>query len=349
MKIINNLIIILLLFTNLSSCKKSQSENATLRNVILVSPVAIGTSSTGYFSGVLEEGKSVNASFMADGRLTRVLVKEGDRISKGQLLAALDDTDYQIGVNQLRAQFNQMTEEKKRMDEMFNRHNIAPNDYEKFTTGYEQLKLQLEMAENKLGYTKLYAPSSGYIAEKYIEPGELVGAGTPIFKITDDSDLVVIADLPVNMFVNRKNIYNTFGYSATLPDYEIPLSVESFTPDPSNNMLYKMKLLVPSKFSKDLSPGMNMKVVIEMLNNGEEGFSVPSRAVFDEEGAKFIWVFNPVDSTIHKKPVTVTGNPIDSHLNITGLTGEELIVETGVKQLFENEKVNVSKSSDYGL
>lgn len=331
------------------SCHRNDENDKSLRSVILISPEAADENSTGIYSGVIEEGKNVNASFMADGKISKILVKDGDRVSKGQLIAVLDDSDYQIGVNQLKLQFEQMTEEKKRMDEMFNRHNIAPNDYEKFTTGYEQLKLQLEMAENKLSYTRLYAPTSGYISEKFKEPGELVGAGTPIVNITDDSRLLASVNLPVSAYINRNRIVDIYGITPVYPDNSIPLTLESFTPDPSNNMLYTMKLLVPAKFSSELGPGMNISIALKMIETPEGNWNIPARAVFEESGIKYVWAYEPSDSTLHKLPVNITGNQKDKSLTVNGLNGTERIVETGVKQLYEGEKVNVVDKSDFNL
>ena len=339
--------VLLFLFTN---CKnKEQDSDVNLRSVILVSPLPKGDFSSRDYSGTIEEGKSINASFMADGKISSLNVKEGDRVRKGQLLASLDDVDYKIGVNQLRQQLDQMTSEKARMDEMYKRHNIAPNDYEKFSAGYEQLKLQMQMAENKLGYTKLYSPSDGYISEKFMEPGELVGAGTPIYKITDDSKLLANVDLPVNVFLNKEKIIKALGYSQALPDAEIPLTIESFTPDADNNMLYKMKLSIPSKQASLLTPGLNIRVRIEMQDSKEEGFEIPSRAIVKEEGQTYVWVYNPNDSTIQKQNVNITGIPEGKKIIVSGLTGNERIIETGVKQLYEGEKVNVVDNSDFGL
>lgn len=331
------------------SCSNNSNTMTTYRTVRLVSPELASTSNSEGYSGIIEEGKTVNASFMADGKLKKLLVKEGDRVRQGQLLAALDDEDYQIGVSQLMTQFKQMTEEKKRMDEMFARHNIAPNDYEKFSAGYEQLQLQLQMAENKLGYTNLYSPTDGYISEKYMEPGELVGAGTPVFKISDDSKLIAAVDMPVNVYLNRHSISSVSGSSPVFPNEEIPLSVESFTPDPSNNMLYRMKLVVPAKYSQALSPGMNIRVEVTTKNDGQKGVTVPSRSVFDVNGTKYVWVYNPVDSAIFKKEISVIGTSVGNKINVSGLKGDEQIVETGVKQLYEGEKVILSRNSDYGL
>lgn len=330
------------------SDKKSQ-ESTSLRTVRIVQPERIAKTETKNYSGVIEEGKNVNASFMADGKIHSILVKEGDRIKKGQLLATLDDKDYQIGVNQLRTQLNQMTEEKKRMDEMFARHNIAPNDYEKFSAGYEQLQLQMQMAENKLGYTKLYASSDGYVSEKFMEPGELVGAGTPVFKITDDTQYYASVDMPLNVYLNKDKIISAEGISPVFTGMTIPLTIDSFTPDPSDNMLYRMKLIVPSKFAKELVSGMNISIEIITEYADAEGMKVPTRSVFEDNGKRYVWIYNPADSSINKKEITVIGPPLDNKINIAGLTGSEQIVETGVKQLYDGEKVSISNNSDYGL
>ena len=74
-----------------------------------------------------------------------------------------------------------------------------------------------------------------------------------------------------------------------------------------------------------------------------------ARSVFDENGKKFVWIFNPEDSIITKHEITVEGLPEGNKLRVSGLTGKERIVETGVKQLYEGEKVNISHNSDYGL
>ena len=329
--------------------KADNNNEKSLRNVIVTQARPSGEESAKIYSGTLEDKASVNASFMADGRILKTLVKVGDKVRKGQIIATLDDTDYQIGVNQLKAQYRQMTEEKKRMDEMYARHNVAPNDYEKFVMGYEQLGLQLQGAQNRLNYTALKSPSDGYVSEKFKEPGELVGAGTPIYKITDNSRLTANVDLPIDAYLNRKNISRVSGISPVFGDSEISLGIESFTPDADNNMLYHMKLNLPASYASQLTSGMNIGVKIVYNNSKDEGSLVPSRAVFDQDGKTYVWVFNPADSIIKKTPVSILGPEQGKLIPVSGLNGDEKIVETGVKQLYEGEKVNVVKNSDFGL
>lgn len=324
----------------ISCSKDSKTSTSPYRNVILSQIETSGGLKSGNYSGIIEEGKNVNAAFMTGGKLLTLHAKEGDRVRKGQLLASLDDTDYQIGVNQLQVQFRQMEAEKNRMDEMFARHNVAPNDYEKFEAGFEQLKLQLDMAKNKLGYTKLYSPSDGLVTYRYMQTGELVDAGTPIYKITDDSQLEVSVDLPLHIYLNRKDIKNAFGTVPNIPN-PIPLKIVSFTPDADNNQLYRMKLDIPASYKKELTTGMNITVTID-LNNDVNGKSlIPSRSIFEENGITYVWILNENDSTLIKHQVSVEGQPEGNKSIVFGLSGNEKIVSTGVKQLKEGEKVNI--------
>lgn len=331
------------------SCGIRDQENEhKLRNIILVHPTPLSTTTSSTYSGVIEEGANITAAFMAEGKISKISVKEGDRVQKGQLLAVLDDTDYKIGVSQLEAQFNQMTKEKVRMDAMFEKNNISPSDYEKFSTGYEQLMLQLDMAHRKLGYTRLYAPSSGYIASKYMNEGELVGAGTPVFNIVDDSRLIANVDLPVNLYLNKDKIT---GAEGSVPGISSPISLQtiSFTPDPDNNMLYHMKLSVPTNVANELSPGVNIAVSIITCDDDNPGLLIPSRAIISDKGKYYVWVYNNPDSTINKKEIRLDGKPIGRMTVVEGLTGSDEIVETGVRQFYEGEKVNVLNRQETGI
>lgn len=331
-----------------TSCHNNTEKETHLRNVIITRPQFQSKEKFTLYPGVVEEGASINAAFMAEGKINKVNFKEGDRVRKGQLLALLDDSDYRIGVAQLETQYNQMTKEKERMDAMFEKHNIAPNDYEKFVTGYEQLKLQLDMVKRKHDYTHLYSPANGYISTVYLHEGELVGAGTPVFNIVDDTKLMVSVDLPVSLYLEKDKISGAVG-SVPGINKSIPLNILSFTPDADNNMLYHMKLEMPAKISKELTPGMNISVNIVSSDSNDSGMLVPSRSLMNYEGKTYVWVLNDFDSTIQKKEVILKGQPLGNMSLVEGMDMHDKIVETGVKQLFEGEKVNVLKKEELGL
>jgi RND family efflux transporter MFP subunit len=273
------------------------------------------------------------------------LVKEGDHVAAGQLLAVLDTVDYALGVRQLRVQYNQQLTELERRRQMHAAKNMSDNDFEKFQSGVKQMALQLALQENKLKYCRLYAPSAGVIAKSNFEVSEMVDAGTPVFELMDNSHLEVVVDLPVNEYVQR-NAFRTFRcHTAMAPEQSFELQMKSLVPRADNNQLYQLRLTLPKGSTASLTPGMNVTVDINTAGAGTTGgeeVTVPLRTVFERDGKDYVWVLNPADSTITAKQVTTAGTVADSKLTITsGLSGSDRIVRAGVHHLVDGEKVKV--------
>lgn len=312
------------------------------KGVYVAYPQASPSSASHSYTSTVEEGTSVNASFKTGGQIKRLGVKEGDYVRKGQTIAWLDDVDYRLSVGQLESQYEQMESEMKRLDEMFRRNNIAPNDYEKAKAGFAQLKAQLELTRNKLAYTRLEAPSSGYVVEKYMEAGEMAGAGTPVVRILDNSSLETSVALPAAIYTRRDEIAGCTATSAATGSRAIPLEIISFVPDADNNSLFRLRLRIPSSMHKVLVPGMNLTVEIAMQSGDADNVSmVPSRAIFDHNGSECVWVVNPADSTLSRREVKTVGAPVGDANLVAGLDGTEAIVAAGVRHLAEREKVAV--------
>ena len=160
--------------------------------------------------------------------------------------------------------------------------------------------------------------------------------------------MVANLDLPVSVYLDKGSIVY---YSGRVPgvEGELPLSFISFTPDAENNMLYHLKLGIPEKWSRELTPGMNISVTITTDDNGSEGSLISSRAIFNDKGKTFVWVYSPQDSTIYKKEIKISGVSRGKKNVVEGLELNDQIIETGVKQLYDGEKVNVLNREDIGL
>lgn len=313
-----------------------------VRSVFTLVPVGCGAESSRVFTSSVEEGKSVNVGFKTGGQIMSLKVNEGDYVRKGEIIGSLDDADYRLAVGQLESQYRQMQSETARLEEMFKRGNVSPNDYEKAVSGLEQIRAQLEMTRNKLDYTRLVSPVSGYVVERYMEDGEMAGAGTPVFKIKDNSTLETSVSVPASLYECRGEITGCVGRSAVTGDEEIPLDIIGFVPDADNNSLFKLRLHIPSDVREKLIPGMSMTVRINMNASGAEGMhEVASRSLFTRDGKDYVWVVNRADSTIFAKEVKVIGAHSSGNNVVSGLTGDESVVAVGVHHLSEGDKVAI--------
>lgn len=335
----------------LAGCKKSQSDNGspdtTVHNVFLYTPA--NTVSTGSrYAATVEEARNISVGFKTAGQITRLLVKEGDRVGAGQLIAMLDTVDYALGVNQLRVQYAHQKEEFSRKAQMHAAGNLSDNEYERAQAALRQLGLQLALNENKLAYCRLTAPTSGVVTKRNFEVSEMVDAGTPVFELMDNNHLEVVVDLPVNAYMRRNSFTGFVGRTAQNPERTYRLNMVSITPRADNQQLYRMKLAVGGD-DAGLTPGMNMTVEIEggdgvpQADDGESITRLPQSAVLDRDGASGVWAFNTADSTIAFMPVTLRGIPGPDGM-VTVATPQPLstpVVRAGVHHLTDGERVKV--------
>ena len=152
MKTIKSFVISLAAVSMLTACggndRKPSEEK--VRNVMTVLPQNRQESAVKNFSGVVKENSTVSLSFRTPGQITRVLVKEGQHVSQGQLVATLDTKDYQLQVDAAQTQYDQLKKEVERLTKLHDANSLASNDYEKATSGLEQLRIKLQNAKNQL-------------------------------------------------------------------------------------------------------------------------------------------------------------------------------------------------------
>lgn len=333
------------------SCSKPNSDNADstqpIHNVFIYSPVN-ASSSSGNYAATVEEARNISIGFKTAGQITRLLVKEGDKVHAGQLLATLDTVDYALGVRQLRVQYAHQKEEFARKSQMHAAGNLSDNEYERTEAALHQLGLQLALNENKLAYCRLTAPASGVVTKRNFEVSEMVDAGTPVFELMDNNHLEVVVDLPVSAYMRRGSFTSFTGHSAQNPDRSYTLNMISLTPRADNQQLYRMKLAVAGD-ATGLTPGMNMTVEIDGASGVDDvkatdnKVQVPESAVFNRDGESGVWAYNPGDSTISFVPVTLCSLPSSNGM-MTISTSQPLtspVVRAGVHHLTDGEKVKV--------
>ena len=99
-------------WTLLAACAGQQAQSdEPVHSVMVVQPAGAASEVQKTFSGIVEEGREIGVAFKTGGQLARVLVKEGDLVREGQLIAVLDDKDYKLGADAARIQYEQMQRE----------------------------------------------------------------------------------------------------------------------------------------------------------------------------------------------------------------------------------------------
>lgn len=329
----------------LCSCGEAPHENSEIRSVALTEPILLESTHETNHSGIVCEAHTISLGFKTAGQIERIHVREGDYVHRGQLLAELDDADYRLGVEALQIQYDQLKDEVKRTKQLFDQKSVSVNDYEKAVAGLKQLGVDLQANKNKLDYTKLYAPTDGYVQSVNFSPAEMVDAGTALFTLLDVSYMEVVADIPVGEYRQRDRFARFYCKVAGIEE-EFPMKLSSLTAKADGNQLYQIRLTFTEQPDKRLTAGMNAEIGIIVTNTvSTTGFAVPLCAVFhdNDKNEPCVWILE-ADSTVSKRPVMLKGTDTEGRaVVIEGLTGDEGIIRAGVNVLQEGQRVRVVK------
>ena len=325
----------------MSSCGGRSSNAGFQRSVWLATPVSQAPSEVVRLSGIVREAHEISLGFKTAGQISRIAVKEGDRVRKGQLLAELDASDYRLAVEAAQIQYDQLKAEAARAERLLAERSLSKNDYEKLAAGLRQLEVQLQAQKNQMDYTRLCAPADGYIQAVNFSPSEMVDAGTPVFTLLDVSRMEVSADISVREYMRRER-FASFS-CVTAGGERMPMKLLSLTPRADGNQLYGMRLVFDGAADRRLTAGMNVGIEIEVSSDGgSHELSIPLSALFQADGLSCVWVFNRADSTVTRRTVQTAGADSEGRVRIAGgLSGDEQVVRAGVGSLHEGERVRV--------
>ena len=321
----------------LAACGVSDKKNdeVKVRSVMTVMPQNRQESTVRNFSGVVKENSTVSLSFRTPGQIERILVKEGNHVRRGQLVATLDTKDYQLAVDAAQTQYNQLKNEVERLSKLHEANSIPGNDYEKATSGLEQLRIKLQNAKNQLSYTQLTAPVDGTVQKVNFDPAEMVSAGLPIMDIVDTRKMEVEVNIPAAVYHELDQSSEAYCVVAG-KRYELRQTGVLVKADA--NQLFMVKYAVDGP----LSAGVNVNVYIEV--GGSEsvsGLSIPAHAIFEEKDKPYVWVVEQ-DDVVRRHAVTLSGVDSEGMAVVTsGISATDRVVKAGVNALHDGDKVRI--------
>lgn len=184
-------------------CKPPESKDA-MAATQEVKPVAVEAMTlkprrfdvTLEYPGVAEPVEQRRIAAESSGRVLDAPFEEGTVIKKGALLLRTDAKVNAAQINVLESQLRAAKRERDRLKQLAAEGLATPQQLDQATSQVEQLDLSIKQAKVGVSMTTVRSPYSGYVLSKNIEPGEFVGAGTPIVELIDYETIVVKLHIP---------------------------------------------------------------------------------------------------------------------------------------------------------
>ena len=131
-----------------------------------------------------------------EGRISRLLVEEGDRIASGQVLAELVRDEAEIAVNKARLKGSTARLAFDRAADTLDQGLISREEFDRLKMEHEVAQQEIAEAEWRLSKTIIRAPYAGVVTERFINPGQHLMPGNELFSIADFEPLVARIFLP---------------------------------------------------------------------------------------------------------------------------------------------------------
>ena len=303
----------------------------------VVSPGMVDNAQT--YVGIIEEREATAVSFTGMGVVKRMLVNEGQTITKGQLIAEMDDTQARNLLSGAEAQMTQANDALVRFKMLHDNGSLPEVQWVEIQSKVAQAKSQLEVAKKNLADCKLTAPVGGIIGKKLIGTGETALPSQAVVSILDISSVKVKVAVPeAEIGGINANTPTSIMVEAINGSYQGGRIEKSVQADALTHT-YDIRIHVANG-NRKLLPGMVASVRFVSEESQTIGRKmIPITAVQKKsDGSLFVWTVGK-DSTAHRTAVTI-GQTQGNYVSIiNGLNIGDRIAVEGYQKLSENTKV----------
>ena len=328
----------------LTACGGDTGSNSTVREAVNVEVTRVNAATadlTDHYSGTVEEESGSLLSFAVGGTVSRVLVSEGDRVAKGQLIATLDAEQLTHNHAAAQAAMKQAEDAYRRMEELHDKGSLPEIKWVEAQTALERAHAAEQSARKQLADCRLYAPFSGVISKKFAEKGQNVAAGTQVVK------LVAVGRMKVKIAVPENEMAQiTIGQKADVTiealggaSMQGTVTEKGVAADPLSRS-YEVKISLP-KADRKLLPGMVADVALRG-GTSPAACILPAHIVqIDETNNEFVWL--AVKGKAVKRIITVGGFTAYGVTVTSGLADGDMVITAGAQKVSEGMRVKHTK------
>jgi multidrug efflux system membrane fusion protein len=312
--------------------------------------------------GNVEAFQTVSIKARVDGQIVEVKFREGQAVSKGEILFRIDPRPYQSTLRQAEANAlrdaaarNQARSQAKRYQELLDKNFISKEAYAQIRTNAETAeatanasRAALENARLNLEYCTISSPLDGYVGKVLLQAGNLV-------KANDVASLVIINQVRpiyVNFAVPEQSLPEVRKHMAAGP-----MSVDVVPPDPSAPRVGGTLIFVDNAVDPNtgtirlraqfdnveaaLWPGQFVNVSVRLYEQAD-AITIPSSAVQTGPEGQYVYVVGP-DSLADIRKVVVQRADGEITVIASGLAKGERVVTRGQLRLGPKTRVQIAK------
>lgn len=346
------------LLAPLSACKEDAPKAVEIRPVRteVIDPKPIDDDRQAV--GEIKPRYETDFGFRLSGKVISRAVDIGVTVKKGDLLARLDDQEYQNRLRSAEAEITSAEAILVEADAAEGRlktllasgtttranYDVAVKNQRGAQAKLESARASAATARDQLGYTELRADFDGIVTSVAAEPGQVVNAGQMVVRLAKPDEKDAVFAIAESAFRGRPENERPEVIVSMLsnPGVSVEGVVREISPvaDPATRT-YQVKVTLRSP-----PEGMRFgsSVVGRLKTTTAPVVVLPGSALFDKGGKPAVWVYQAASTSVALKPVVVARYEADRVVISEGLAKGEVVVTAGVNRLREGQKVRLEAS-----
>jgi RND family efflux transporter MFP subunit len=342
----------------LTACRRAEEppppEVRPIR-VFTVDKLAAGD--TVSLTGTVQAETEVNLSFRIDGRMVERSVNVGDAVKAGQQIARLDPSNEESSLQSARAQLAgaqaQLVEQRNnfnRQQDLLAKNFISKAAFDQVAANLQSAQsnatsaqAQVNLANNRLSYTRLVADAPGNVTAVGAEPGEVVGAGRMIVQIARKGGRDAVFDVPAQLKDSAPANPEITVSLTTDPKVSAKGRVREVSPraDPrTGTFQVRVGLIDPPE-------GLRLGSIVtgRMRLDERASIHVPASAIVRSERQPAVWIVDPKTKTVSLRNIDVERFDAARVIVASGLAPGDIVATSGVQALRPGQQVRLLEAA----
>ncbi len=291
--------------------------------------------------GKLDGEENLGVSAKAPGTVEAVNVRMGDKVSRGQVLAKLDDAILQQSLKQMTDNLVFVTELYEKQKNLWEQKIGSEVQFLSAKNNKESLENSIKTLQDQIDMMRIVSPINGTVEEVSIKIGQSVGPGFPVFRVVNFSSMKVVADV-AEAYSSRINVGDEVIVYFPDLNKEIKAKISSSSKYiGAQNRTFQIEVRMKPEFNNFKA---NMIAVLKINDyRTENAISLPINLVQNDKDGSFVFLAemgNP--SLFAKKAKVKTGQNYNGMVEITeGLKTGDLLITAGQADLQDGELVKL--------
>ncbi|REG89032.1 efflux RND transporter periplasmic adaptor subunit [Winogradskyella sediminis] len=279
------------------------------------------------------------------GILTNVYVKEGQKVTKGQTLAKIDDGGLSQQLSQLKIQAELAKTTYERQQRLWEQNIGSEIQFLQSKSTYESQEEAVNQLKQQIAKTTVKAPFSGTIDDIITEQGSVVAAGqSPLMRIVNLDNMYIETEVPeryVSDVTKGKNVSVNIPVLGKTIETKIRQAGDFINPA---NRTFKVEVEIPNK-DKSIKPNLSARLKINDYTN-EKAILIPQSVVSENsEGEQYVYVVSDKDARgigTAERVIIKTGKTQGDIIEVLeGLNDGAEIIKEGARRVRDGQSVEV--------